>query len=272
MRTAANKANKLKNQTRKHRFPTERIVAFGMLSVGGILTTTSLFYNSSFSAMVGLVLTLWGGILLYVTPGKLVLIELLNATAASTMINVENVLKEANINGNGVYLPPRYLEDFESSLVFIRKETGNRLSSHQEVNAGKLHPSNRDDLFLVPPGLALSKLFEKELGMSFTEMNLDALMKKLPLLLVEDLEIAEDVEIKSQGNIITIEATNCIFNKLCDEIRKLEKTHATAGCVFTSALACAIAKATGKPVAIQKEELVNEGKTARIEFLTMEEI
>jgi hypothetical protein len=270
--TAANKTNKLKNQTRRHRFPTERIVAFGVLSVGGILITTSLFCSSSFSAMVGLVLVFWGGILLYVRPGKLVLIELLNATAASTMINVENVLKEANINGNGVYLPPKYLEDFESSLVFIRKETGNRLPSRQEVIAGKLHPSNRDDLFLMPPGLALSKLFEKELGMSFTETKLDALMKKLPLLLIEDLEIAEDVKIKSQGSIITIEATNCIFNKLCDEIRKLEKTHTTVGCVFTSALACAIAKATGKPVAIQKEELVNEGKTARIEFLTLEEI
>jgi hypothetical protein len=107
--------------------------------------------------------------------------------------------------------------------------------------------------------------------MSFTEMNLDALKKKLPLLLIEDLEIAEDVEIKSQGNIITIEATNYIFNKLCDETRKLEKTHATVGCVFSSALACAIAKATGKPVAIQKEELVNDGKTNRIEFHTLEE-
>lgn len=116
-----------------------------------------------------------------------------------------------------------------------------------------------------------SKLFEKELGMSFTETNLDALKKKLPPLLIEDLEIAEDVEIKSQGNIITIEATNYIFNKLCDETRKLEKTHATVGCVFSSALACAIAKATGKPVAIQKEELVNEGKTNRIEFHTLEE-
>jgi hypothetical protein len=79
------------------------------------------------------------------------------------------------------------------------------------------------------------------------------------------------MEIKLQGNVIMIEATNNIFSKLCDEMRKLEKTHAAVGCVFSSALACAIAKATGKPVVIQKEELVNKGKTTRIEFHTLEE-
>jgi len=116
-----------------------------------------------------------------------------------------------------------------------------------------------------------SKLFEKELGMSFTKTDLNVLKKELPRLLIEDLEIAQDVEIESQGNIITIEATNSIFDKLCDETRKLEKTHAAVGCVFSSALACAIAKSTGKPVAIEKEELVNEGKTTKIEFHTLEE-
>jgi hypothetical protein len=242
-----------------------------MLAVGSILIVTSLFYSSSFPATVGLVLTFWGGILLYITPGKLVSLELLDATAIPPMVNVEKVLKEGNINGNGVYLPPKYLEDFESSLVFICKETANRLPSPQEVNAEKLNSSNQDGLFVTPPGSALAKLLEKKLGMSFTETNLDTLKKKLPSLLVENL-IAEEVEIRSKGNIITVEANNCIFNKLCDEIRKLKKTHATVGCVFSSALACAIAKATGKPVAIQKEEVVNEGKTTRIEFHTLEEI
>jgi hypothetical protein len=270
MPTAEDNASNFKNQIRKHRFPTERIVACSMLGIGSISIVTSLIYGSSLPATIGLVVTFWGAILLYVTPIKPVPLELLNATAASTMVNVEKVLKEAEVSGNGVYLPPKYFEDFESSLVFIPKETGNRLPSPREVKLGKLYSGTPDGLFLTPPGLALSRLFEKELGMSFAETNLDVLKKKLPQLLIEDLEIAEDLEIKSQSNIITIEATNCIFNKLCDEIRKLEKTHATVGCVFSSALACAIAKATGKPVAIQKEELVNEGKTTRIEFSTLE--
>jgi len=271
MPTAANEVSNFKNETRARRFPTERIVAYGMLGVGSTLIATSLFYGSSLSAIMGLALTFWGAILLYVVPGKHVPLELLNAAAASTMVNVEKVLNESEIKGTGVYLPPKYLEDFESSLVFIPKETGNRLPSSQEVDAGKLHSGSPNGVFLTPPGLALSKLFEKELGMSFTKADLNVLKKELPRLLIEDLGIAEDVEIESQGNIMTIEVTNNIFNKLCDETRKLEKTHAAVGCVFSSALACAIAKATGKPVVIQKEELLNKGKTTRIEFHTLEE-
>lgn len=139
------------------------------------------------------------------------------------------------------------------------------------MDAGRLHSGNPNGVFLTPPGLALSKLFEKELGIHFTNADLNVLKKELPRLLVRDLGIAEDVEIESQGNIITIEVTNNIFDELCEETRKLEKTHAAVGCVFSSALACAIAKATGKPVVIQKEELVNKGKTTRIEFRTLEE-
>jgi hypothetical protein len=271
MSTAVNEVSSFKNQTRTRRFPIERIVAYGMLGVGSTLIATSLFYGSSLSAIMGLALTFWGAILLYVVPTEHVPLELLNAVAASNMVNVEKVLSELEMKGNGVYLSPKYLKDFESSLVFIPKETGNRLPPSQEVDAGKLHSGNLNGVFLTPPGLALSKLFEKELGMSFTKTDFNVLKKELPRLLIEDLEIAQDVEVESQGNIITIEATNSIFNKLCDETRKLEKTHAAVGCVFSSALACAIAKATGKPVVVQKEELVTKRKTTRIEFHTLEE-
>jgi hypothetical protein len=38
------------------------------------------------------------------------------------------------------------------------------------------------------------------------------------------------------------------------------------GCALCSAIACALAKATGKPVTIEKEEQSQDGKTTKIQY------
>ncbi len=74
------------------------------------------------------------------------------------------------------------------------------------------------------------------------------------------MEIAENTEIKMESDAITIEIINHIFNEICRETRKLTKTHESIGCPLCSAIACALAKATGKPIVIENEELSEDGK------------
>jgi hypothetical protein len=57
--------------------------------------------------------------LLYLTPTKYLKLELLNATASSSLANVEITLSYTETRGKGVYLPPKRLKDYQSSLVFI---------------------------------------------------------------------------------------------------------------------------------------------------------
>jgi hypothetical protein len=121
-------------------------------------------------------------------------------------------------------------------------------------------------MFLTPPGLALAKLLEKELGTSFAKTDLKALQEKLPRLLIEKTEVAEDVEIKENGNTITIQLTNQIFIELHRETAKLTMTHESIGCALSSALACALAKATRKPITIENEEQSQDGKTTTIQY------
>jgi len=247
-------------------FRTNRIIAFLTLLSGIALLALSAFYTSLISAVIGLALTFWGSILLYITPTKHVPLALLNAVAFPNLANIENLLTDSNLNAKGVYLPPKYLKDFESSLVFIPSEPEKGLPKPGELDEDKLFSKNPKGLILTPPGLTLSKLFEKELGVSFTRTDLNYLKGRLTKLLVEDMEITDDAKIETENDSVTVEIKNHVLSEICRETRTLPRTHASVGCVLSSAIACALAKATGNPVTIEKEEQSELEKTTRIRY------
>jgi hypothetical protein len=277
------------------KFKTNKIIAYAMLLVGLASVAASIFGPSFILAFIGIALTFWGALLLYIAPSKHVPLELMNATAAANLVNIEKILANADLKGKGVYLPPKYLKDFESSLVFIPSSIDQTLPTPEEVDEEKLYSKNPKGIFLTPPGLALSKLFEKQLGTSFTRTDLRYIQEKLPKLLIEDMEIADDVEITTEQETNTIQLrvpptpnitryqktvtekekinvklTNHIFKELCEETQKMQRTHMSVGCPLSSALACALAKATGKPITIEKEEQSEDGKTTTVQYHMLE--
>ena len=234
------------------------IIAYAMFTLGLISLAASALYTSSVLVFIGLGLTFWSIILLYITPTKHVKLELLNATAHPTATYIEKVIANVKPKGKAVYLPPKYLEDYESTIIFI------------PVKADQTLPRSRGEkgvvgMFLTPPGLALSKMFEETLGTSFTRTDLNYLQKNLPKLFIKTLKIAEDIDFKTENNTITIEITNHVFNEICQETRKHQKISESIGCPLCSALA----KATGKPITIETEE--QDGKTTKIQYCIMEE-
>jgi hypothetical protein len=252
--------------TRKlEQFRINRTIALLMLAFGIASCTLSAFYNSTVAAVVGLGIIFWGAILLYITPSRHVTLELLNATATSTLINLEKIMVDSNLSGIGVYLPPQYLKKRESSLVFISGDQQSLLPP-EEIDEEKLYQEKTGGICLTPPGLALSKLFEKELGASFTRTDLTTVQQQLPKLLIENLEIADSVEVRKESSTITVDISNHVFKEICEEARKLPRTHASLGCPLSSAIACALAKAAGKPVTVQKEEQTNDGRKTRIQY------
>jgi hypothetical protein len=86
----------------------------------------------------------------------------------------------------------------------------------------------------------------------------------------EVLEITKNLSIQLEGNTVTVKVINHIFQDLCEETRKLSKTHEAVGCLFSSAIACAVAKAAGKPVTIEKE-MQNLDRSTRITYRLLED-
>ncbi len=240
-----------------------------MISVAlitGVYTIVlSALNNSSFLAIIGVSIAFWSALLLYLTPTKNVFLDLLNASASTSGSNIERSLIEFNSAEKGVYLPPQNLRDFESSLVFVPKTLQTTLPAPDETS-DKLFAEKKNGLFLTPPGLALSMMFEHELGLSFRKIDFSQ-MQRMITRLIRNLEFAEDAQVRVQDRTITLEVTASIFNTLCHETKNSQpRTHAQVGCVLASAFACAFAKASDKPITIQKDTLDPDTKTLIIEY------
>lgn len=244
-----------------------RIVALLMLLVGFVFLLASALYDSYVSAFSGLGLVFWGALLLLIVPTKYVKLGLLTASS-SLLANFEEMMSVTDIHGKGVYLPPKLLRDYQSSLVFIPAKEIEGLPTRKEIERTKT-PKTSMGLLLTPPGLALTRLFESKMGKSFTELSLDQLQKMLPKLF-EELEITKTASISVEGDVVTVDVKNHVFKELCEENRKLERTHEAVGCIFSSAIACALAKATGKPATIEKDEQDKDGVTT-IRYRILEE-
>jgi hypothetical protein len=246
-----------------------QMIIFTMLLLGAAIWVTSAFYGSSFLAITGVAIVIGGAMLLYVTPSKHVPLTLLNASAESAAANIERIISELNLSERGVCLPPKNLKNIESSLIFIPENPKTPLPTPEETNE-KLSTNQKTGAFVTPPGLALSRLFEEELGFSFRKTDLKQIQHKLPKLLVEDLELAESAEIQIQNNIVTLKIIGSVLDEICRQTDSQPKTHKQVGCLLSSAIACTLAKATGKPITIQNETRNQETKTTHVEYLILE--
>jgi hypothetical protein len=240
-----------------------------LLILGLIALFSSAFVSSYVLAFIGLGLAFWGTLFLYVKPTKYVKSEILNSTSVSALVNIEKILANTKASSAGIYLPPKRLQDYTSSLVFVPTEPNQPLPTTEETDPKKLETQNPAGLLLTPPGLALSGLFEKQLKRPFIETTLEELQTQLPRIL-DELQITKHLVIQPQDNDIAVMIRNHVFEDLCKETAKLQLTHKTVGCPLTSALACAFAKATGKPVVIEREE-TGPDRTTIIQYRTLEE-
>jgi hypothetical protein len=237
-----------------------------LLGVGAAALVTSIVYVSSILAFVGLGLTFWGVLLLYVkTQGYTS--KVLDASVLPSLYTLSQLVQEFDFKGNPVYLPPKYFEDPEVTKIYIPKQKKAGLPKPEEIQKHESHLflKNPQGILMTPPGAELTKLFEETLETSFTTVDLEYLQEHLPKLFVEDLEIAEDLEFQRKEDTINAKITNSIYKDLTNLPPVIERI----GSPIYSAIACAITKATGKPVTIEKTEVSEDGETIDVKFRIM---
>lgn len=251
-----------------------RLVSRFLLTLGLMTLAFSIIYTSPILAFIGLGLTFWGALAFYITQEKHVKQTLLDSTITSSLANLDQILTELKYQGKAIYLPPKYHKDFETTKIFIPKNKNTKLPTPEEIQReeDKIFLENPQAALITPPGLSLSKLFEKTLGTTFTKMDLEHLQQNLPKLLIEDLEIAEDLEIETKpSKTLHVKITNSIYKDTHGQINKRSHIWDTIGCPLCSAIACAIAKASGNPVAIEKIERTEDSKITEAYYRIIEE-
>jgi len=246
-------------------------VGLFLLFCGVLSLITSIVFVSSILAFVGLGLTFWGALLLLLKQERYVKFKLLDPTAMSSLQNLGKITTELNYKGKAVYLPPKYLKDFKSGIVYISKKEEDKIPSPEEIHEEKLFSKNPQGMSIAPPGLNLTNLYEKETGTDFVRTDLKYLQNNLPKLFIETLEIAQDLEINTEDNLINVKITDSIYENFCKQAQTLPNICNSIGCPLCSSIACALTRATGKSIVIEKSEYSEKNKTINIQYRILEE-
>ena len=262
---------KLRIELWKQKRKPSGIAGYALLLFGAIALISSIPYASFILAFIGLGLTLWGALLLLIRQTKYVKNKLLDSTAMSSLASIGQLIEAINYKGKGIYLPPQYLKAYKGGTIFVPYKKEVIIPPIEEVAQEKVFLRNPKGVCLTPPGQSLANLYEDELGTDFATVNLDYLQNNLPKLFVKDLEIAKDLEMNINNNTINVKILNSTYKDLCKEARKLSNICSSIGCPLCGSIACTLARATGKPIVIEKASLSADGKTIEADYQIIKE-
>lgn len=242
------------------------------VTTGVVALVLSINYTSSILAFIGLGLVFWGIIFIYIRPEEHIKRVLLDATASPLLATLDQIMQEASYEGKAVFLPPEYFLNPEANKAYIPKQKNTKLPTPEQIQKQEtqLIIENPQGILLTPPGAELAELFEKTLETSFTRIDLQYLQQNMPKLFIEDLEIAQNFEMETQNDKVYVKIGNSTYQNLTKEAINLS-LYRGLGCPISSAIACALAKASGKPIIIENQQTSEDGKNMEIEYRIVEE-
>ncbi|MGQ9460588.1 MAG: hypothetical protein ACUVRA_05105 [Candidatus Bathyarchaeaceae archaeon] len=261
---------------RYRKLPSSKI-GFTLLITGALVLVASFVATSTVLAFIGLGLTFWGALFLFAKPIKFVRSTLLDSTALSSYTMMDRIIGDLNYKGKPIYIPsypeeaylPEYLKGLKEMVVFISAENVTAIPTIEEMAKRQFLVKNPKGICITPPGFGLVNLFEKESRVDFTKIDLDGLCNSLSTVIVNNLELAGSFEIDAGKELIHVKITDSVYKDLYSQERKLKIVH-SIGCPLTSAVACALAKTTGKLVTIAKSNISPDLKTIEAWYQTVE--
>jgi hypothetical protein len=257
------------------RIPSGKIgIAF---MVPGVLALIfSILNNSNVLAFIGLGLTFWGALFFFIRPIRYVPSSLLDSTAISTYTTIDRIVKDLKFKGESYYIPPypkevylpEYLKGLKEAVVFISADSGG-IPSIEELAKSRFLLENPNGICIAPPGLGLLSRFEKELRQDITKLELNELCESLPQIILENFHLAKEIEMKTEENGVYLKIFDSTYKNLYSREENLKSVH-FLGCPLTSAIACAIAKTTGKIVTIRKDSISPDGQIIEVWYHLIE--
>jgi hypothetical protein len=237
------------------------MIAVLFLAVGILLLAYSMLFGLQIAAFIGLGLTFWGAIFALARNGKYVESSLLDATAKSAYSTIDRIINDLKFNGQGYYIPaypkdvnlPEYLKNLKESVVFISENFGGKPSA-DDLAARRFLSEKTHGAFVTSPGSELMAQIEKQLQLDFSKIPIEELTEILPSCLTETFNLAKSVEMSVVENGVSFKATGILYQSLYRAEPPL-KSVSILGCPVVSAVACVLAKSSGKTVTIKEQVL-----------------
>jgi len=251
--------------TKGRRRSSSALIGYGLAGFGGLSLILSVIFTSTVMAFIGLGLTFWGALLLFIRPRRYVRSDLMDSTALSSLAAIDRVITNLGYTQKGVYIP---VSNPQKAVVFIPSQPLKNMPKMEQVE-GQTFVKDPDGIAMVPPGLSLANLFERELGVKFSEWSLQEMQERLPKLLVEDLEMVQECTIKVDGDHVSFRFVESVYSEFCSKLRSSTNVCSSLGCPMCSAMACVLAEVSHRPVEFDKDKYSTDGGTVESSYLLL---
>jgi hypothetical protein len=143
--------------------------------------------------------------------------------------------------------------------VFIPAIDDAQTPSIEEMAESKFLLKHPQGVLIISPGAGLLNKIENDFNIDFTNMDLSRLCEVLPGFILNNLGLAVGMEMDIRDNLVNVRIQGSIYKDLYSKEADLKSINIT-GCPIVSAVACALAKATGKSVTLQKLQVLPDGQ------------
>ncbi len=236
-------------------------IAATFLILGAFLLFISIYFGLQIVAFIGLGLTFWGAIFVVTRTGKFVESSLLESTAKSLYSTLDRMLNDLNYAGHGYYIPalthntylPDYLRSLKDSVVFITDQSFSP-PAIDELVSNKFLSARSKGIFITSPGSGIMNEIERKMNLDFTKISLNDLCQVLSRCMTDFLNLAKTMELTIiDSNTVRLILTDVIYESLYKPENNCHSV-SVIGCPVVSAVACALAKSSGKTVTIQTQK------------------
>jgi len=227
-------------------------VAFGLLTVAA-----SVMIGAMSLGGLGLASFLIGLLLIYLPSRPSVAPELVEASALSSLANLERVLHELSPKTKAVYL--RVRDRLDAPMIFLPLEDNPTPAS--QINASDVdrllvvdtNDAHRTGLLLQAPGASLLAFMEKESGVDFMDLSRDGLLDALRSGMVESLEAVADLKGEFTNDGLKLRIRDGALDSFSRSVAKSTPSVASRiGCPMCSAAICGTVKALKRDIVLEE--------------------
>jgi hypothetical protein len=244
-----------------------------VFAVPGVLSLAfSVITGSQVLAFIGLGLTFWGALFFLVRPIAYVRGNILGITSVTLYSTIDRIIKDLKCEGRGLYVPPyprdvylpEHLKGLKESIVFISADLNSGPPSVEEIASSKFMTRKPRGICITAPGSSLVDQFEKLLRTDLTKMNLEDLCASLPQIILENFQLAKEIELKTEDNRVVLRTSDSVFKNLY--LEESPKSVRLLGCPLVSAVASALGKTTGKATLIESINTSPDVQTIEVSY------
>lgn len=231
--------------------------------IGAIFFLLGYVFQISNVSLVGIGILVISISFLFLLREKLVREDLIPNIITPTMDSLSNVINHFGAKGKGIYIPPT--PEYRDCRLIVP------INSHIDIDRLGLQNFNnksllfKDGIILVPLGVGLMQLVEKEMGISFGSKELSSLSDLLNNSIIGLLKVAENVNVNIIGHKIFIQIFNSLFFESCIRTHIMHPNACTQICCpLCSLIACIVAKMTGRYVNIEDSQIDKRERSLNI--------